>query len=107
VVLGFRCNLVRGRYFCSVIRRGSDQQADYVLVQHIQKFLRLRESDSVQQLEAKLNAPKCRNSVMVRANFDCDRPTLPANAKTDTCSFDLGCRQESNLMRGNTCPTPR
>ena len=73
-------------------RRGSDQHADYVLVQHIQHFLRLLERDSVRQFEANLNAPKRGNRVMIRPNFDYDRPGLPANPKTNTCSFDLSCR---------------
>src|ERR1700687_220484 len=80
------------------VRRCADKHADYVLVQHLQDFLRLLEAESVQQFEANLSTPKCRNGVMVGANFDYDRPTLLANAKTNACSFDLRCRHELHLM---------
>ena len=56
------------------------------------------EGDSVQQLEANLNAPECGNGVMVEANFDYDRSALSANAKANACSFDLSGRRELHLM---------
>jgi hypothetical protein len=56
-------------------------------------FFGLLERDSVQQFEAHLNAPKRGNRVMMSANFDYDRPGMPA--KTNTCSFDLSCRHQS------------
>jgi hypothetical protein len=34
----------------------------------------------------------------VGANFEYDRPRPLANAKTNTCFFDLSCRHESHLM---------
>src|SRR5208282_2098245 len=97
------------RRFRLVVRRGSDKHADYVLVQHIQDFLRLFQGDSVQQFEANLHSPKCGNRVMVGANIDYDRPSLPANAKTNTCSFDLTCRHQLLRCEDVTfmhCPPP-
>ena len=53
------------RRFRLFIRCGSGKYADYVLVQHVQDFLRLLECDSVQQFKTNLDTPECRNGVMV------------------------------------------
>src|SRR5260370_12632677 len=78
--------------FCLDVQRRSDNHADYVLVQYIQNLPGLLEGDSVQQFEANLNAPERGNGVMVESSFDDDRPTLPAYAKPNPCSYDLRCR---------------
>jgi len=61
-------------------------------VQYDENLSGLLKGDSIQQFEADLKAPERGNGVMVKASFNDDRPTLPANAKPNPCSFDLRCR---------------
>jgi len=66
----------------------------------------LLEGDSVQEFEAQLSALECGNGLMVGANFDYDRPNLPANTKRNTCFFDLSCRHDFHLLEDIAFPAP-
>jgi hypothetical protein len=94
--LRFATSSTRRRFRLS-FRCRSYHHADYVFVQYVQDFLGLIQADSVQEFEAKLNATERGNGVMVGANLDDDRTTLPANAKTNTCLFNPICSHELHL----------
>jgi hypothetical protein len=80
-------------------------QTDHVFIQYIEEFVRSIESNTVEELEFNANALESGNRVVVEADLDDIRSTLPTNCKTDTSPFDLVCSHELSLDVEKTAPT--